>query len=163
MGSSAESELRQRAAQSMKINILAVGRLKEKYLTDAVAEYIKRLRPFSTVEIKEVPEQKSVDDEGEKLSALIPKESWVCVLDVGGTELTSEEFASRLENLMVEGKSQWTFIIGGAFGLSQKLRAESDFQLSLSRMTFTHQMTRVILVEQIYRAFKIIRGEKYHW
>ena len=163
MGARAQSELRQRAAIIMKINIVAIGRLKEKYLADAVAEYVKRLRPFSTVEIKEIPEQRSIEEEGEKILAPVPKDSWLCVLDVGGTELTSEEFASKLEGLMVEGKSQWTFAIGGAFGISQKLRAEADFRLSLSRMTFTHQMTRVILVEQIYRAFKIIRGEKYHW
>ncbi len=147
----------------MKINLLTVGRLKEKYLADAVAEYVKRLRPFSTVEIKEVPEQRSIEEEGERLLALVPKTGWLCVLDVGGTELTSEEFAARLETLMVEGRSEWTFVIGGAFGISQRLRAEADFRLSLSRMTFTHQMARVILVEQIYRAFKIIRGEKYHW
>lgn len=147
----------------MKINLLTVGRLKEKYLIDAVNEYLKRLKPFTSVDIKEVPEQKTVKDEGERLLSLIPKDSWVCVLDVGGVELSSEKFAAKLETLMVEGKSQWTFIIGGAFGISDKLRAEADFRLSLSKMTFTHQMTRVILVEQIYRAFKIIRGEKYHW
>lgn len=147
----------------MKIVLLTVGRLKEKYLADAVAEYIKRLRPFSTVEIKEIPEQRTIEEECDKILAALPKESWVCVLDVGGTELTSEEFAARLEGLMVEGRSQWTFVIGGAFGISERLRAAADFRLSLSRMTFTHQMARVILVEQIYRAFKIIRGEKYHW
>ena len=147
----------------MKINLLTVGRLKEKFLVEAVAEYVKRLKPFATVEIKEVPEQRSIDDEGERLLSLVPKDSWLCVLDVGGVELSSEQFASKLETLMVEGKSQWTFVIGGAFGISERLRAAADFRLSLSRMTFTHQMARVILVEQIYRAFKIIRGEKYHW
>lgn len=147
----------------MKINLLAVGKLKEKFLTDAVCEYRKRLKPFANVEIKEVPEQRSIDDEGERLLALVPKESWTCLLDVGGVEMSSEEFASKLQSLMLDGRSQWTFVIGGAFGVSEKLRAEADFRLSLSRMTFTHQMTRVILVEQIYRAFKIIRGEKYHW
>lgn len=147
----------------MKINLLAVGKLKEKFLTDAVCEYLKRLKPFANVEIKEVPEQRSIDEEGERLLALVPKESWICLLDVGGVEISSEEFASKLQSLMLDGRSQWTFVIGGAFGVSEKLRAEADFRLSLSRMTFTHQMTRVILVEQIYRAFKIIRGEKYHW
>lgn len=147
----------------MKINLLTVGRLKEKYLADAVAEYVKRLRPFSTVEIKEIPEQRSIEEEGDKILALVPKDNWLCVLDVGGTELTSEGFASKLEALMVEGRSGWTFAIGGAFGISERLRSAADFRLSLSRMTFTHQMARVILVEQIYRAFKIIRGEKYHW
>ena len=161
MGARAQSELYQ--STKMKINLLTVGRLKEKYLVDAVNEYLKRLKPFASVEIREVPEQKTIEDEGERLLSLIQKDSWVCVLDVGGVELSSEKFASRLETLMVEGKSQWTFIIGGAFGISERLRSTADFRLSLSKMTFTHQMTRVILVEQIYRAFKIIRGEKYHW
>ncbi len=147
----------------MKINISAIGRLKEKYLQDAVTEYVKRLKPFATVEIREIPEQRSIDDEGDKLLSSIPKDSWMCLLDVGGVEMSSEQFATKLESLMLEGKSQWTFVIGGAFGVSEKLRAAADFRLSLSRMTFTHQMTRVILIEQIYRAFKIIRGEKYHW
>ena len=132
-------------------------------MVEAVNEYVKRLKPFATVEIKEVPEQRSIDDEGERLLSLIPKDSWMCLLDIGGVEMSSEQFAAKLESLMLEGKSQWTFVIGGAFGVSEKLRAAADFRLSLSRMTFTHQMTRVILIEQIYRAFKIIRGEKYHW
>ena len=147
----------------MRITLSTVGRLKEKYLVEAVNEYVKRLKPFATVEIKEVPEQRSIDDEGERLLSLIPKDSWMCLLDIGGVEMSSEQFAAKLESLMLEGKSQWTFVIGGAFGVSEKLRAAADFRLSLSRMTFTHQMTRVILIEQIYRAFKIIRGEKYHW
>ena len=163
MGARAESQLRQRAAFGMKINISAIGRLKEKYLQDAVAEYVKRLKPFATLEIKEVPEQRTVDDEGDKLLSSIPKDAWMCLLDVGGSELSSEQFAAKLETLMLDGNSQWTFVIGGAFGVSDKLRAAADFRLSLSRMTFTHQMTRVIVVEQLYRAFKIIRGEKYHW
>ena len=147
----------------MRITLSTVGRLKEKYLVEAVNEYVKRLKPFATVEIKEVPEQRSIDDEGERLLSLIPKDSWMCLLDIGGVEMSSEQFAAKLESLMLDGKSQWTFVIGGAFGVSEKLRAAADFRLSLSRMTFTHQMTRVILLEQIYRAFKIIRGEKYHW
>ena len=147
----------------MRITLSTVGRLKEKYLVEAVNEYVKRLKPFATVEIKEVPEQRSIDDEGERLLSLIPKDSWMCLLDIGGVEMSSEQFAAKLESLMLDGKSQWTFVIGGAFGVSEKLRAAADFRLSLSRMTFTHQMTRVILIEQIYRAFKIIRGEKYHW
>ncbi len=159
----------------MKITILAVGKLKEKYLRDAVAEYEKRLAPFAKLEIIEIPEEKMPENfsaaekektlarEGERLLARVPQGSELVVLDVAGEPLSSEELAERLGRRMTEGMSSLTFLIGGAFGLSPEVRSAARLRLSLSRMTFTHQMARVLLTEQIYRAFKILRGEKYHW
>ena len=147
----------------MKTTILAIGKLKEKYLIDAVAEYVKRLKPYTAIEIIEIPERRTVDEECEKLLSHLPKDSWVCVLDVKGDLISSEDLAKKLSNLFLDGKSSLTFIIGGAFGINQKLRQVADFRLSLSKMTFTHQMTRLIIIEQIYRAFKINCNEPYHW
>ena len=147
----------------MKITLIVVGKLKERFLIDGVAEYLKRLRKFATVEVREVSELRTVDAEGKKLLSLVPPDSWLCVLDVAGVELTSEGFAKKIAALNLGGVSHLTFAIGGAFGLSDELRRAADFRLSLSPMTFTHQMARLILAEQIYRAFKINRGEPYHW
>ena len=147
----------------MKINLIVVGKLKEKFLVDGVAEYLKRLKKFSTVEVREISECRTLEEEGQKILSLVPKDSWLCVLDVSGTALTSEDFAKKIAALNLSGVSNLTFAIGGAFGLSEELRRAADFRLSLSQMTFTHQMARLILVEQIYRAFKINRHEPYHW
>ena len=146
----------------MKITIITIGRLKEKFLVEGTAEYIKRLKTFAKVEIREVMECRTVEEEGKKLLAQVPENSWLCVLDVGGNAVTSEKFAEKISELNLHGISSMTFIIGGAFGISNDVRKAADFLLSLSKMTFTHQMTRLILLEQIYRAFKIIRGEPYH-
>jgi len=147
----------------MKITLVVVGRLKEKFLTAGVAEYVKRLQKFARLEIREVPECRTLDEEAQKILSLVPQDSWLCVLDVAGVELTSEEFAQKISVLALDGMSNLTFAIGGAFGLGEELRRTADFRLSLSRMTFTHQMARLILLEQIYRAFKINRNEPYHW
>lgn len=147
----------------MKINLIVVGKLKEKFLVDGVAEYLKRLKKFAKIEVREVPECRTVEEEGQKILSLVPKDSWLCVLDVAGMALTSEEFAKKISALNLNGISNLTFAIGGAFGLSEELRQAASFRLSLSEMTFTHQMARLILVEQIYRAFKINRNEPYHW
>ena len=159
----------------MKITIVCAGRLKEKYLTAGISEFLKRLKPMAQVEILEVHEEKMPDNpsaaekeqvlqkEGEKLLKLVPSGSYLFVLDVYGEELSSEELAERIDKLGVSGRSSLTFLIGGAFGLSREVRGAADMKLSFSRMTFTHQMVRLLLVEQIYRAFKINRGEKYHW
>ena len=159
----------------MKITILAVGKLKEKYLRDGVAEYLKRLASFAKIECIEIAEEKMPDNfslaekektlarEGERLLARVPEGSELIVLDVAGEALSSEELAARLDSWMVGGVSHLTFLIGGAFGLSPAVRKAAKLRLSFSRMTFTHQMVRMLLVEQIYRAFKILRGEKYHW
>ena len=147
----------------MKIILVVVGKLKEKFLVAGVAEYLKRLQKFARVEVREVPECRTLDEEGQKILSLVPQNSWLCVLDVAGVELSSEDFAKKISALTVDGVSCLTFAIGGAFGLSDELRRAADFRLSLSRMTLTHQMARLILAEQIYRAFKINRHEPYHW
>ena len=159
----------------MKIRIVAAGRLKEKYLREGVAEYEKRLAPFASVELLETREeympenpseaqrQQALAKEGERLLRLVPEKSFLIVLDVKGKLLSSEALATELAGLALQGRSDLTFLIGGAFGLSPAVRERADLRISFSPMTFTHQMVRLLLYEQIYRAFKINRGEKYHW
>ncbi len=159
----------------MKIRIVAVGKLKEKYLREGVAEYEKRLAPFASVELLETREeymaenpseaqrQQTLAKEGERLLRLVPERSFLIVLDVRGKLLSSEALAKELAALALQGQSDLTFLIGGAFGLSPAVRERADLRISFSPMTFTHQMVRLLLYEQIYRAFKINRGEKYHW
>lgn len=159
----------------MKIRIVAVGKLKEKYLREGVAEYAKRLAPFASVELLETREeymaenpseaqrQQTLAKEGERLLRLVPERSFLIVLDVKGKLLSSEALAKELASLALQGQSDLTFLIGGAFGLSPAVRERADLRISFSPMTFTHQMVRLLLYEQIYRAFKINRGEKYHW
>ena len=159
----------------MKITIVCAGKIKEKYLESGIAEFKKRLTPFTKLEIIEISEEKMKDNpseaekqrtltlEGERLLRQVPEDSYLFVLDVYGKERSSEELAARIDELALAGKSNLTFLIGGAFGLSEEVRQASNERLSFSRMTFTHQMVRLLLVEQIYRAFKINRGEKYHW
>ena len=159
----------------MKIRIVAVGKLKEKYLREGVAEYEKRLAPFASVELLETREeymaenpseaqrQQTLAKEGERLLRLLPERSFLIVLDVKGKLLSSEALAKELASLALQGQSDLTFLIGGAFGLSPAVRDRADLRISFSPMTFTHQMVRLLLYEQIYRAFKINRGEKYHW
>lgn len=147
----------------MKITLIVVGKLKEKFLVEGVAEYLKRLKKFATIELREIPECRTVEEEGLKILSLVPQNSWLCVLDVSGEALSSEEFAKKIAALNLNGISDLTFAIGGAFGLGEELRRAAEFRLSLSKMTLTHQMARLVLVEQIYRAFKINRNEPYHW
>ncbi len=159
----------------MRIQIVAAGKLKEKYLRQGIAEFMKRLTPFAQVNILEIHEEKMKENpsqaekdqvlqaEGKRLLKQVPQGSYLIVLDVYGKQVSSEELAARMDALGLQGRSNITFLIGGAFGLSQEVRAAADELLSFSRMTFTHQMVRLLLVEQIYRAFKINRGEKYHW
>lgn len=159
----------------MKITIVCAGKIKEKYLDAGIAEFMKRLRPYAQVEIKAIHEEKMPENpsdaekeqvltkEGARLLKLVPNGSYLFVLDVYGKELSSEELAAKIDQLGLQGQSNLTFLIGGAFGLSQAVRRAADFKISFSKMTFTHQMVRLLLVEQIYRAFKINRGEKYHW
>ena len=159
----------------MKINIVAAGKIKEKYLSDGIKEFMKRLTPFASVNIIEINEEKMKDNpseaekkqtltnEGQRLLKQVPAGSYLIVLDVFGEAISSEELADKIDKLALTGKSNITFLIGGAFGLSDEVRRAADMRLSFSRMTFTHQMVRLLLVEQIYRAFKISRGEKYHW
>ena len=159
----------------MKIRIAAVGKLKEKYLREGVAEYEKRLRPYASLELLEIPEarlaekpsqaelKEALADEGRRLLRLVPERGTLIVLDVAGDLLSSEQLAEKMAALALQGQSDLTFLIGGAFGLSDEVRKRADLRLSFSRLTFTHQMVRLLLYEQIDRAFNIKRGEKYHW
>ena len=159
----------------MKITIACVGKLKEKYLTAGVEEYAKRLQPFCKLEITSISGEKMPQDpsdaekeqvlakETERLLKLIPEHSYVFLLDLQGQELTSPGLAAKMDGLALRGESHLTFVIGGAFGYTDELRRRADFRWSFSKLTFTHQMIRLLLVEQIYRAFKISHGEKYHW
>ena len=158
----------------MKITVLGIGKLKEKYLQEGVAEYLKRLTPFAKIEVVELPEermpaepseaerQQVLQRETERLLAVIPKDSYVIALDVVGKQITSPELAAKIADLGLNGTSHITFVIGGAFGYTDALRQRADFRWSFSQLTFTHQMIRMLLVEQIYRAYKIMRNEKYH-
>ncbi|MDU2063229.1 MAG: 23S rRNA (pseudouridine(1915)-N(3))-methyltransferase RlmH [Sporomusaceae bacterium] len=158
----------------MHIQIVTVGKIKEKYLSAGIAEFTKRLTPFCKLQIVELAEEKMPDNpsaaekaktlekEGERIIKALRPASYVILLDVIGKALSSEDLAEKLERLSVTGQSDVTFIIGGAFGLSDAVRQAADERISFSKMTFTHQMIRLLLVEQVYRAFKINRGEKYH-
>ena len=159
----------------MKITIACVGKLKEKYLTAGVEEFTKRLTPFCKLEVVSINEEKMPDDpspalkeqvlekETQRLISIIPQNSYVILLDVVGKQLSSPELAEKIDSLALAGNSHITFVIGGAFGYTDVLRKRADFAWSFSKLTFTHQMIRLLLVEQLYRAFKISRGEKYHW
>ena len=159
----------------MNITIVCAGKIKEAYLREGIAEFTKRLRPYARLEVKEIQEERMKENpsesekrevlkrEGERLLRLVPEGSYLYVLDVYGKARSSEELSAELEALALSGRSHVTFLIGGAFGLSEEVRRAADRRLSFSRMTFTHQMIRLLLVEQVYRAFKISRGEKYHW
>lgn len=159
----------------MKITIACVGKIKEKYLTAGIEEFSKRLTPFCKLETLAINEERMPDNpspaekqqvlerETQRLLAIIPANSYVILLDVIGKQLSSPELAAKLDELALAGNSHITFVIGGAFGYTDALRKCADLALSFSKMTFTHQMIRLLLIEQIYRAFKISRGEKYHW
>ena len=157
-----------------KITLLTVGKLKEDFYRRAAAEYQKRLSRYCRLEIIEGAEEKTPDGagaaeeeavrrkEGERLKKYIRDGAYVVTLEIEGKMLDSEEFARRLDRLAVPGKSHLIFIIGGSLGLSDEICRKSDFALSFSRMTFPHQLMRVILLEQIYRGYRILSGEPYH-
>jgi 23S rRNA (pseudouridine1915-N3)-methyltransferase len=158
----------------MNVTILCIGKLKERYWTEAVQEYSKRLSKYCTLTINELKEEKAPDNasaaeetavkeaEGKSILKQIKKDAYVIALEIKGKELTSEALSEKIEALGVAGKSDLVFLIGGSLGLSDEVLSRADFGLSFSRMTFPHQMMRVILLEQIYRSFKIIRNETYH-
>lgn len=148
----------------MNIKIICIGKLKEKYLKDAMAEYIKRLASYCKLEIVELKESKTDDivEEGINIISKIKPNDYVITLEIGGKMLSSEDFSKKIENLGIDGHNDICFIIGGSMGLSEEVRQKSNFALSFSKMTFTHQMMRTILLEQVYRAFKIIKNEPYH-
>ncbi|KPG89745.1 23S rRNA (pseudouridine(1915)-N(3))-methyltransferase RlmH [Staphylococcus hominis] len=158
----------------MKITILAVGKLKEKYWKQAIAEYEKRLGAYSKIEMIEVPDEKAPETmsdkeieqvkekEGQRLLAKIKPRATVITLEIQGKMLSSEGLAKELQQRMTQGQSDFVFVIGGSNGLHQDVLNRSNYALSFSKMTFPHQMMRVVLIEQVYRAFKIMRGEAYH-
>lgn len=158
----------------MNITLLVVGKLKERYWQEAVREYSKRLSTYcrlEIVEIKESPlpagasaaqEQAVKDDEGARILDKIKQGDYVISLEIGGKAFSSTELADHLEQLALSGRSRIVLIIGGSLGLSSAVSRRADLKLSFSAMTFPHQMMRVILLEQLYRAFKIIRHETYH-
>lgn len=155
----------------MNIKIIAVGKLKEKYSKDAIEEFKKRLGAYCSLSLVEIPAQEIKDDnlaqkymelEGEKILSAIKPDSFVITLEILGKSLSSEDFAQKIKNLSNDGHNEIVFVIGGANGLSQAVSSRADYKLSFSKMTFTHQLIRIFLYEQIYRAFKIINNESYH-
>lgn len=158
----------------MKITLIAVGKIKERYFEDAIKEYSKRLSRYCRLEIIQVADEKTPDGAGEALENQIKEKegrrileqiregSYVIALAVEGKQMDSLEFAARMERLAVEGKSHLVLIIGGSLGLSKEVMKRADLALSFSTMTFPHQLMRVILLEQIYRSFRIRAGEPYH-
>lgn len=157
----------------MKIRVYCIGKIKEQYLKDGINEYLKRISAYSNVEIVEVADskvrdnpnasdvEKAKNEEGERVLKLV-KNDYLIGLDLNKEEPTSEEFASFLQSKLVEGGSNVSFVIGGSYGLSDVLKNRCNASISLSKLTFLHQMTRLILLEQIYRAFKILNNETYH-
>lgn len=159
----------------MRFYVICIGKLKDAYLRDGVAEFVKRMRPYGGITITELNESKIGDkpsdvdrkqvviEEGERLLKNVPKNAYTVLLDVYGKTMSSEDLAKTVAKLEVDGVSDMAFIVGGAFGVSDELRKSVNYKLSFSPMTFTHQMVRLLLVEQIYRASKINRNEPYHW
>ena len=158
----------------MKITLVTVGKIKEKFFEDAIKEYSKRLSRYCKLEILQVADEKTPEGaseavelqikekEGQRILSLIRDDAYVIALAIEGKMLDSEELAERIEKLGVSGISQIVFVIGGSLGLSAQVMKRADYALSFSRMTFPHQLMRVILLEQIYRAFQIQEGTRYH-
>ena len=155
----------------MKIKIIALGKIKEKFLKDGIDEFLKRLTPYCPIEIIELNPieikdenltEKVLDEEGEKILSFLKPQSYVITMEIHGKQLSSEEFSDKLQSLINDGISEIVFIIGSSCGISKNVSARADFKMSMSKMTFLHQFARLMLVEQIYRAFKIMRGETYH-
>ncbi len=158
----------------VSVTLIAVGKIKEKYLREALDEYAKRLSAYCKFEVVEVKDEKTPDSpstrekqlvlekEGERISAKIPQGAAVVSLCVEGKQMTSERFAELISGYSIRGISKIAFIIGGSFGLDEKIKALSDVRLSFSEMTFPHMLMRVILAEQLYRGFTITEGKTYH-
>jgi 23S rRNA (pseudouridine1915-N3)-methyltransferase len=158
----------------MKINIICLGKIKEKFLQDGIEEYKKRISKYASIEVIELSDesipdnasQKEIDNikkkEATKIKSHIDSHDFVCALDLSGKQLTSEEFANKLNDITVQGFSTIDFIIGGSLGIDKELITNSNMAISFSKLTFPHQLFRMILLEQIYRAFKINNNETYH-
>ena len=158
----------------MRINVVCVGKIKEKFYTHAVEEYSKRLSRYCKLDIVELPDEKTPDNasdkvneqiknkEGERILSAIKDDAYVCALAIEGKMLDSVELSEKIERLGIEGTSNITFVIGGSLGLADAVLKRADYKLSFSKMTFPHQLMRVILLEQIYRAYRIMKNEPYH-
>ncbi|MBQ3200613.1 MAG: 23S rRNA (pseudouridine(1915)-N(3))-methyltransferase RlmH [Clostridia bacterium] len=158
----------------MTVRILCIGKLKERFYTEAAQEFLKRLSRYAAVEILELPDEKAPeqlspaerekvkDAEGKRMLAKLTDGDFVVAMDLKGKELSSEQLADSLQGWMNAGKSRIAFLIGGSLGLSDALLKRADFRLCFGKPTFSHQIFRIMLLEQIYRAFKIISGEPYH-
>lgn len=155
----------------MKIKIIALGKIKEKFLKDGIDEFVKRLTPYTSIEIIELNPIEIKDEnltekvllqEGEKILSNIKNDSFVITLEINGKQLSSEDFAQKINEITNNGISELVFVIGSSCGLSPIVSNRANYKLSFSKMTFLHQFARLILVEQIYRAFKILKNETYH-
>lgn len=155
----------------MKIQVIAVGKLKEKFWSDACDEYLKRLRPYAKVRVDTVPDRDPAKCDGEEgarklegkgILEALPERSHIILLDVAGKQLSSEGIAARIDALTLAGISEITFVVGGSGGVSRGVHDIADECLSFGKITLPHNLARVVLLEQVYRAFKIIRGEPYH-
>ncbi|MDD4113250.1 MAG: 23S rRNA (pseudouridine(1915)-N(3))-methyltransferase RlmH [Herbinix sp.] len=158
----------------MKISLICVGKLKEKFLTMGIDEYKKRLGRYCNLDIIELPDEKTPDKasiaiekaikkkEGDRILKVLKEDSYCIALAIKGNMLSSEELADQMEKLFVLGRSHISLVIGGSLGLSDELLERADYQLSFSKMTYPHQLMRLILLEQIYRAYRIINNEPYH-
>jgi len=157
----------------MKVTLICVGKVKEKFYRDAIKEYEKRLGAYIKLNTIEISDEKvkvendseialAMEKEGNNILSKIKDNQYVITLEILGKNLSSEEFASKIDNLMLTGKSDVALVIGGSYGLSDSVKKRSDLALSFSRMTFPHQMMRVVLLEQVYRAYRIITGASYH-
>ena len=158
----------------MKITILSVGKIKEKFYTEAINEYSKRLSRYCKLEIVQVADEKTAENcsdaeadmvkkkEGDRLLSKIPEDAYVITLEINGKQIDSVELAEKINQLGISGKSHIAFIIGGSLGLHKSVSDRADYKLSFSKMTFPHQLFRVMLLEQIYRAFRIMKNEPYH-
>ncbi|MCG3417547.1 23S rRNA (pseudouridine(1915)-N(3))-methyltransferase RlmH [Oceanobacillus jordanicus] len=158
----------------MKITLVSVGKLKEKYLKQGIQEYLKRLSAYAKVDIVEVADEKAPENmsdaemlevkrkEGERILSHISQDTYVITLEINGKMLSSEQLAAKMDELATYGKSKIAFVIGGSLGISEDVQKRSDLALSFSKMTFPHQVIRLVLLEQVYRAFRINRGEPYH-
>ena len=158
----------------MKITVITVGKIKEKYLKDAISGYSKRLSKYCKLEIIEVADEKTPDNasevvedsirskEAERILKYVKDDAYVITLEIGGKQLSSEELADKIDKLGIQGTSHIIFIIGGSIGLGKEVLNKSNYALSFSKMTFPHQLMRVILLEQVYRSYRIISNEPYH-
>lgn len=158
----------------MNIKIIAVGKIKEKYIKEGINEFSKRLSRYSKLQIIEVNDEKAPENlskkemenikqkEGKKIISKIPKNSLIISLEIKGKMIDSEELSKKMEDIMIDGTNDITFVIGGSLGLSREVSDMSNFKLSFSKMTFPHQLMRLILMEQVYRAFRIMKKEPYH-